>query len=158
MTIPSVPAQVAGGSRLTRAEPPRLVEQTRILSWLQFYVTLMILLVQIVLVGTLPRPNVFGDVYDRYEQHINTLQTLILTLLATALLLGTAAALLRRGYILALPLVILAEAAVAVDIWLAARVGILSAALVVLLAILGCWILVNLFRSEVLRFLLRASS
>lgn len=158
MTFPSGPQQVAGRSRRVRPELPRLVEQTRILTWFQFYVALLILLVQLIVLGTTPEPNGLGDAYDQYQQLTDMLAMLMLTLVATSVLLGTAAAFLRRGFAIALLLAILAEATVAVDIWFAARVGVLSTALVVLLAILGCWITINLFRGEVLRFVLRRSS
>jgi hypothetical protein len=159
MSLPSEPAQVAPGSRRLRQQLPRLVEQMRILTWFQFHLTLVTLLVAIVIAATLSSRRLanFGVGGDPIEQQLERVEVLCLALTGTAILLAVTAALVRRGFAVAFPLVLLAEVAVLVDVALAAGAGIVLRVVVVLLVILGVWILVDLFRREVWTFLLRSS-
>ncbi len=93
----------------------------RIMTWFQFPMTLLIPLVAI-LVGAIA--NAHRDAPPAADDTVVRVVMPWLALVATAILLGTAAALVRRGFAVAFPLVLLAEAGVAVDIVPAVRTGI----------------------------------
>jgi hypothetical protein len=155
MASPFPSGKVAPASRRVRPQLPRLVDQMRILTWFQFYLTLVALVVAIILGAVLShRPYLGTD--DPFEQQLDRVQELMLVLTGTAILLAVTAALVRRGFAVAFPMVILAEMAVLVEVWLAARAGIVLGVVVALLVILGGWILVDLFRREVRTFLLHS--
>jgi hypothetical protein len=152
---------------------PRPVEQIRILTWFQFHLSVVFLIVAIVAAAILSgqggRPFLMYD--DSARRGLAAVEPLMLALAGSAVLLATAAFLLRRGWAVALPLVFLAEVAVVVDVWLAVRAGLVASttlgALTILFAIvlglvsallviLGGWIVARFFSGEVRTFLLRS--
>jgi hypothetical protein len=157
MAFPSAPEQDARRSRRIRPQLPRLVDQMRILTWFQFHLTLVTLVVAIVLGAVLSGHDLsYTSVDDPVARQLGRVEVLILVLAGTAILLAVAAALVRRGFMVAFPLVILAEVAVLVDVGLAVRTGVILGLVAVLLLILGGWILADLFRREVRTFLIHS--
>ncbi len=139
----------------TRPSPPRLVDQTRILLWFQFHLTLVSLLVTMFLAVLVEKHTHGYDADPVLEQRLTRLELLLLLLAATALVLAVAAATVRRGWWIGWPLAVLAEVAVLVDAALSWRAGVIVGLILALLLLLAVWTSVNLCRPELLRQLLR---
>lgn len=156
---PSVPPTAAPG-RASRRPLPRLVDQMRILLWFQFFVTLVTFLG--VLIGTMLITNTQLDATsDEYASTVHLehqLAVLLLAMAGTLILQALSAGLLRFGWVVHFPLIVLAQLAVLAELgytlWLG-NFGALGAALLVLL---GIWIMANLIRGEVRRYLTRPRS
>ncbi|MCW3845431.1 hypothetical protein ONA70_35750 [Micromonospora yasonensis] len=133
----------------------------RILIWLQFHLTSVNLVVAVV-AGAILSGSTSGRSYASASgasgDQLGRLEMLMPARKGTAVLLGLTAALVRRGFLVAFPLVLAAEAVVLVDLGLAARAGIVVGIVAALLVVLGGWILADLFRREVRAFLLRSSA
>jgi len=136
-----------------KPELPRLVEQLRVLLWMQMHASLLGVLVLIILAAVaanrqFAHPGAATDFADR-------------VLLAAAALSGVAAVLaicaklLWRGWPWLFVLILATEAAVVVIIVRAVTSGLLFGLAAVLYAGLTAWILADLFRPEVLTYLLR---
>ncbi|WP_203921979.1 hypothetical protein [Rugosimonospora africana] len=158
MVAQSSKREIAGDSSRTRPELPRRVDQMRILTWFQCHLTLVTLVVSVI-VGAIVSGRELSSTGadDPVERQLGHIEVLILALPATAILLAITAALVRRGFAVAFPLVILCELAVLVDVGLALRAGVVLSIVTLLLVILGAWIVSNLVRREVWAFLLRSS-
>jgi hypothetical protein len=135
---------------------PAQVEQTRILTWFQFHLTLVTLLVAIV-VGVIlsGRKLSYLGADDAAAQQLDRVMTLMLVLAGTAVLLAVAAATMRRGWTVSFPVLILAEIAVLASNVLAARAGAFLGLIAVLLLALGGWIVANMFRAGARAFMMR---
>lgn len=157
--VPTPPGGAAEGNpRRARPQLPTRVDQMRILTWFQCHLTLVTLVVSIIVAAILSTHDLSSvGADDPIERQLDHTAVLILALPATAILLAVTAALVRRGFAIAFPLVILCELAVLVDVGLAFRTGIVLSVVTLLLVVLGGWILSNLFRREVRAFLLRPS-
>ncbi len=152
---------------------PRQLEQIRILTWFQFHLSVLSMLVAlaagVLQSGQADRAFLMTDQSAR--RGAAAMLLLLLVLGGTAVFLGVAAATASRGWAIAFPLVILAELAVLVDVWLTVRAwlasevlgaltvlfGVLFGVVCVLLIALGGWIAARLLHREVLTFLLRPS-
>lgn len=145
-----VPPQQGGrGSGRSRPSLPRLVDQMRVLLWFQFFLTLVLFLA--VLIGTASINDVYGDSGStRLEDH---LWTLMLMLLGTTVIQALAAGLLRHGWAVLAPLVLVSQLAVLADLGWCLYIGTFGAFGACLLVLLGGWILADLFRGEVRRYL-----
>ena len=152
---------------------PGAVEQIRILTWFQFHLTVITLIVTIVAGAILSGQGDWAYLMYRDDARRGTdaMLMVMLALLGTLVLLAVTAFGLRRDWAVSLPLVILAEAAVVVDVVLAMWAGLqtrnvlgaltmLFAAALGLLALLllglGGWIVARLFRGEVWSYLFRS--
>jgi hypothetical protein len=142
-------------------ELPRLVEQLRILLWMQMHLTVLGFLAAVLLVG-------FVSNYRDGALPRETEDWLMLTMglqLVAAVLLATCAALLRRRrwkvvHLLALAaeamvIAIVVRAFAQAFIGLLTQTGLFTWVLMPIYAALTGWILVDLFRGEVLRHLWR---
>src|SRR5690348_6533203 len=96
------PQRGSRGSGRSRPSLPRLVDQMRLLLWFQFFLTLVLFLA--VLIATASINDVYGDVANtRLEDR---LWTLMLMLLGTTVIQALAAGLLRHGWAVLAPLVL----------------------------------------------------
>jgi hypothetical protein len=155
----------------TVTTPPRpvAIEQIRILTWFQFHLTVVTLIVVTIAGAVLSGQGdwAFLMYRDDARRGTDTMLMVMLVLAGTAFLLGFAAFALRRAWAVSLPLVALAEVAVvagaSLTTWaglesrsvlgvltmlIAAALGLLS----VLLLGLGGWIVARLSRGEVWRW------
>ncbi len=151
---------VAATSGKAKLRLPRLVDQLRILLWFQFYLTLILMLAVTIVLG-LTNEHDIGDPYTGYdavEQQESRLFVLLLLLLGTSILLALSAGLLRFGWVLHFPLIVLAELAVVTALGWTLVVGTVFGIGTALLLLFGGWVLVDLFRAEVRAYLLRPRS
>ncbi len=79
---------------------------------------------------------------------------LLLLRLGTTLIQALSAGLVRRGWAIVAPLILLSQVAVVVDLFWSLWIGTFGAFGATLLVLLGGWILADLFRGEVRRYLL----
>lgn len=148
-----------------RPELPRLVEQLRILLWLQLHLTVLGFLAAFLLVGYVSNYSRGGGTLPRQTEDWLWL-TLGLQVVAVVLL-AVSAGLLRRGALVAHPLALVAEAVVLVILvrsfaqaflGLVTQTGLFTFLYMPIYAALTGWVVVDLFRGEVLRFLWRHRS
>jgi hypothetical protein len=158
----------------TRVRPPRpaAVEQIRILTWFQLHLTVITLVVTVIEGAILSGQGDWAFLMYRDDARRGTdIMLMVMALLAgTAILLALTAFALRRGWVIGLPSLILAEIAVAVGVGLAmwavfesrevlGALTVLFAGLLGLLSLgllaFGGWIVSRLFRTDVWRFLMR---
>jgi hypothetical protein len=136
-------------------ELPRLVDQVRALLWFQMALSLIGLLVTIVIGGIVSRQDLIvldTAAANRLDALERRLFLIMAALIVIAVIVAVSAKLLWRGWKWVYVLTVLAEA-LAVAVVLAAVVSGLAGGLIVLLyAALTGWILVDLFRGEVLRY------
>jgi hypothetical protein len=145
--------------RRVRPPLPRLVEQVRILLWMQTFLSVFGLLVCLLDGRDINRLKLLssGDAYRRLSRLENQVELVILGLATAAILLAVCAPLVRRRW----PPVHLFALAVEVGILvlaislIAARIGPVTTTFMILYAALSVWIVVDLFRGEVLRHLWR---
>jgi hypothetical protein len=138
-----------------RLQLPPLVDRVRILTWFQFYLTLVILAVALVVGGIASgstRSVVRTDEASR--QYLGRVEVLMLVLAATAVLLAISAAVLRRGFAVAYPLTVVAELAVLLAFVLAVRAGVVLIVVTVLPILLTVWIAADVSRRDVRAFML----
>lgn len=132
---------------MTRPELPRLVEQTRILLWIQMFLLLVGLLIVTVLIPYWAR--VLG------EAHNAEFFIVYFTLMGTAIVLALSAKMFRHGWALGWVLAVVAELALVSIIVESILFGLFLGLAVILLIAVGAWIATNLFRVEVLQFFFR---
>jgi hypothetical protein len=149
-------AKVEQPSRV-RPPLPRLVEQVRLLLWMQMFLSLIGLLVAIIGAYYVDRRKLMGigDSYSRLRGLEDRIELLLLGFFAVAVLLAVCAPLVRRRWPPVHVLVLAVEVLAVVVIALAVRVGLAATILVIVYAALTAWIVVDLFRGEVLRYLWR---
>jgi hypothetical protein len=141
----------------TRAGLPRLVDQVRILMWFQMHLSLIGVLVVILAAVWVDKTDQgFNyqviDEASRIEQRL--FQAMVL-LVGIAVVLAICAKLLWRGWKWVYLLALVAQAGAVAVVIEGFLVGVGGALLVLLYAGLTGWILVDLFRGEVLRYVWR---
>jgi hypothetical protein len=123
--------------------PPR-VNVVRLLTWAQFYLTLLNLLVVLVAIGIV------------YSQHAASSRSdkavALVALAATAIVLAITAGLMRRRWRVVPPLLILGQLAVVTDVYLGLRAGLVVGSFTVLTVIAAGLIVTQLFRPGVWRY------
>jgi hypothetical protein len=138
---------------------PRLVEQVRILLWMQMFLSVFGMLVCLLDGQYVNRLKLLstGDAYSRLSRLETRVELVLLGLVAAAILLAVCAPLVRRRWppvhLLALAIEV-GTLAVAI-ILIAADIGPLTTTFAILYSALSVWIVVDLFRGEVLRHLWR---
>jgi hypothetical protein len=136
---------------------PRLVEQLRILLWMQMFLSVLGVLVCLVGLYYINRRKLLSsdDAYWRLRRLEDQVELVFLGLFAAAILLAVCAPLVRRRWPVVHLFALAVEALVVAIIVMAVRVGLAATFLMILYAALTVWILVDLFRGEVLRHLWR---
>src|SRR5690349_21574948 len=145
------PQPAVGGGKV-RPQLPRFVDQMRILLWFQFFLTLVLFLAVLIGIGTIS--DAYDDSFEANQQLQDHLFVLLLLLLGTTLIQALSAGLVRRGWAIVAPLILLSQVAVVVDLFWSLWIGTFGAFGATLLVLLGGWILADLFRGEVRRYLL----
>jgi hypothetical protein len=157
---------VTSTDKRERPPLPRLVEQMRVLLWLQFFVTLLntlpLFLFEWILQGREDdafRAGGFDNpAYWFWSDRADLVGRLALAVLGTAVLLAICAGLTRQGWIVLYPLIIVAEAAVVASlVWLVLDSVYVGMGVTLALAF-GGWALTDLFRGQTRRFIFRRRS
>lgn len=151
---------MASSSDRKRPPLPRLVEQTRILLWLQFFLTLLSSLPIFIYLWILQgredeafRAGGFeSPIYGAVSDRADVVAKLSVSVLGIAILLAFAAGAVRRARVLLYPLVVLAEASVVVGLAYLILDVVFVGVGVALVLFIGAQVLVNLFRGEVRAF------
>ncbi len=127
-----------------KPELPRLVEQVRLLLWLQMYFTLLALLAVLIVFGTM------GSAMDTTDQDRFGLS--IVTMIPLAILLAMLGRLVRRRWAWVYLVVVVAELAAIALVVGAVLSGLAFTIVGVIYAALTLWIVADLFRGQVLRY------
>lgn len=136
---------------------PRLVEQLRVLLWLQAFLSVLGVLVSLIGAQYVDRRKMLssGDAYFRLRGLQDRLEVVVLGLLAVAVLLSVCAPLVRRRWPPVHVFVLAVEALVVAVIVATVGTGLAGTVLMVFYAALAAWIVVDLFRADVVRHLWR---
>ena len=137
---------------------PRLVDQLRALLWFQVFLSLIGLIVTIIIGSIVSKQDLL--VLDRAAANRRDAleRQLFLTmaaLIVIAVLVAVCAKLLWRGWKWVYLLAVLAQAIAVTVVVAAVTSGLVGSLLVLLYAALTGWILVDLFRAEVLAYVWR---
>lgn len=161
MTVPrpaNLPDMAKVESPVRMPQPlPRFVEHLRILLWMQMFLSMIGLLVSLIGGYYINRRKLAstGDAYSRLRGLEDRVELLLLGFVAAAILLAVCAALVRRRWPPVHVFVLAVEALAVAIVVVAASTGLAGTLLVILYAALTVWILVDLFRGEVLQYLWR---
>jgi hypothetical protein len=150
-----------GQARRVRPPLPRLVEQVRILLWMQMFLSVFGVLVCLLDLREVNRLELLssGDAYRRLGRLEERVGLVFLGFVAAAILLAVCAPLVRRRWppVHLLALAVEVETLVVAITIIVARIGPVTTIFAILYSALAVWILVDLFRGEVLRHLWRST-
>ncbi len=140
-----------------RPTVPRLVEQLRLLLWGQAYLSMLGVLVCLIGGYYVNRRKLLssGDAYNRLRGLEDRVGLVLLGLALVAILLAVCAPLMRRRWPPVHVFVLAVEVLAVALIVTAVRIGLAGTILMILYAALTAWIVVDLLRGEVLRYLWR---
>ena len=137
---------------------PRLVDQLRALLWFQVFLSLIGLIVTIIIGSIVSKQDLLlldRAAANRRDALERQLFLTMAALIVIAVLVAVCAKLLWRGWKWVYLLAVLAQAIAVTVVVAAVTSGLVGSLLVLLYAALTGWILVDLFRAEVLAYVWR---